>query len=105
MSLQDRMESVGESLGQTYREIDRQISTRRKAIEKRARKQLKGVRKRVPKQVRHLQRDGTQWIQKQLGGVLALFQLASKSDLARIERRLTEINRKLGKLDSDTRAE
>ncbi len=93
--LQDGMESIGE----TYRDLDNQIGKRRKAIEKRTRKELNGLRKKLPKRVQRLQRDGTRWIEKRVNSVLGLFQLASKSDLDRIDRRLGEINRRLGELN------
>ncbi len=88
-----------ESIGETYREIDREIGKRRKTLEKRTRKELNGLRKQLPKRVQRLQRGGTRWIEKRVNGVLSLFQLASKSDLDRIDRRLGEINRRLGELN------
>ena len=92
--LQDGMESIGE----TYREFDEQITRRRKTLEKRTRKELNGLRKQLPKRAQHLQRDGARWIEKSVNDVLGFFQLASKSDLSRIDRRLAEISRKLGEL-------
>ena len=92
--LQDRMESIGE----TYRDLDQQIGKRRRAIEKRTRKELNGLRKKLPKRVQHLQRDGARWAGKRVINVLGFFQLASKSDLDRIDRRLGEINRRLSEL-------
>lgn len=97
--LQDGLESLSESIGETYRGIDREIKKRRKAVEKRTRKQLNGVRKRLPKGAQHLQREGTRWIEKRVAGALAFLQLASKKDLARIERKLTQIDRTLDALD------
>ncbi|MCH8891180.1 MAG: hypothetical protein IH827_08910, partial [Myxococcales bacterium] len=82
--LQDGRESIGE----TYREVDRQISRRRKTFEKRTRKELNGLREKLPKRVQHFQRDGTRWLEKRVDNVLGFFQIASKSDLARIDRRL-----------------
>ena len=93
--LQDSVESIGE----TYREFDEQITKRRKTFEKRTRKQLNGLRKQLPKRVQHLQRDSTRWIEKSVNDILGFFQLASKSDLNRIDRRLGEINRRLGELN------
>ena len=92
--LQDGMESISE----TYREIDREISKRRKSLEKRTHEELNGLRKRLPKRVQHLQRDGARWARKRVINLLGLFQLASKSDLDRIDRRLGEVNRRLGEL-------
>ncbi len=92
--LQDGMESIGE----TYRDLDEQISKRRKTFEKRTRKELNGLRKKLPKRVQHLQRDGARWVEKKVVNVLGLLQLASKSDLNRIDRKLGEINRRLGEL-------
>ncbi len=93
--LQEGMESIGES----YRDLDQQIGKRRKAFEKRTRKELNGLRKRLPKRVQYLQRDSTRWIEKSVNDILGFFQLASKSDLNRIDRRLREINRRLGELN------
>ncbi len=92
--LQDSMDSIGE----TYRDLDQQIGKRRKAFEKRTRRELNGLRKKLPKRAQHLQRDGARWIEKSMNDVLGFFQLASKSDLSRIDRRLAEISRKLGEL-------
>ena len=93
--LQEGMESIGES----YRDLDQQIGKRRKAFEKRTRKELNGLRKKLPKRVQHLQRDGARRIEKSVNDILGFFQLASKSDLNRIDRRLGEINRRLGELN------
>lgn len=94
--IQDGLESIGE----TYREIDKKINGQRKALEKRTRQQLKGLRKKFPKRIRRFQREGTQWIQKRVNGAVGLLQLASKSDVDRIHRRLGEINRQLQEIEA-----
>ncbi len=92
---QDSIESIGE----IYRDLGEQISTRCETFEKRTRKELNGLRKKLPKRVQHLQRDGTRWIEKGMNNVLGFFQLPSKSDLDRLDRKLGNINRKLGELN------
>lgn len=83
-----------DSIGETYREIGK----RRKTFQKRTLKELDGLRKQLPKRAQRLQRDGTRWIEKSVNNALAFLQLASKRDLDRIDRRLAEVNRRLGEL-------
>ena len=92
--LQNSIESIGES----YRDLDKQISKRRKTLEKRTRKELTGLRKKLPKRVERLPQETTRWIEKRVKVVLGFLQLVSTSDLDRIDRRLEEINQRLRKL-------
>ncbi len=93
--LQNSIDSIGES----YRDLDKQIGKRRKTFEKRARKELSGLRKKLPKRVQRFPQETTRWIEKNVNNIVTYLQLASKSDLNRIDRRLGEINRRLGELN------
>ena len=92
------LEDSIDSLGETYRDLDTQISKRRKTLEKRTRKELAGLRKKLPKSVQRLPHDGTRWIEKNVNNIVTFLQLASKRDLDRIDRKLEEINQRLRKL-------
>ncbi len=87
-----------DSIGETYRDLDKQITRRRKTLEKRTRNQLTGLRKKLPKRVQRLPDETTRWIEKSVNNVLWFLHLASKSDLDRIDRKLEEINQRLHKL-------
>ena len=92
--LQNSIDSIGES----YRDLDKQIGKRRKTFEKRARREMNGLRKKLPKRVQRLPQETTRWVGKSANNVLWFLQLVSKSDLDRIDRKLGEINQRLGKL-------
>ena len=80
--------------------FEKQITSGRRDFEKRTRKQVKRLRtelRRYPvvKRVERLQADARRQIETGVDRFLGTFQIASKSDLDRIDRKLDRISRKL----------
>ncbi len=88
--------------------FEKQITSGRRDFEKRTRKQVKRLRtelRRYPlvKRAEQLQVDARQQIEEGVDRVLGVFQIASKSDLVRIDRKLDRISRKLKDIEQPRR--
>jgi len=90
------------------RTIERQIGRQRKTIEKQAKSFEKQAQKRVSeirktdlvKRVESLRKDVQEQLETGFESVLAMFQIASKADIQRVDRKLNRINRKLKELEA-----
>jgi len=114
-SIQKQLRSQGRDLEKRLERGRRELASRRQKLETRGRKQLKSLladarRSSAYKRARSLTRDA----EKRLGSirkdagkqlesgvetVLSSFQIATKSDVQRIDRRLRSLNRKLDELE------
>ena len=56
------------------------------------------------KQLESLRKNATQQIEQSVGGVLSVLQIASKTDVQRIDRKISQLNRKLRELDGKRRS-
>ncbi|MEE9606317.1 MAG: hypothetical protein V3U03_01155 [Myxococcota bacterium] len=86
------------------RSFERQLTSGRKNIEKRTRKEVTRLRteiRRNPlfKRARSAAGDAAKQIESGVGGVLGLLQIASRSDLQRVDRKVAQINKKLKDLE------
>jgi len=94
------------------RTLERRIETRRKSFEKQARslekqaqKQIDEIRKNgLVKRVETLGKDVQSQLESGVESVLSVLQIASKSDLERVDRKLNRISKKLKELDASPRA-
>ena len=89
--------------------FEKQITSGRRDFEKRTRKQVKRLRtelRRYPvvKRVERLQADARRQIETGVDRFLGTFQIASKSDLDRIDRKLDRISRKLKDFEQPRRS-
>jgi hypothetical protein len=85
--------------------LEKQVRTSRRSFEKHTRRQLADLRKNsIVKRAKALQKDTSRQIESRVGDVLGLFQIASKNDLTRIDRKLNQINRKLRQLEGGRRS-
>jgi hypothetical protein len=83
------------------RRLEKQLNASRRDFEKRRKRIRRDLQKNPTlKQVEDLRKRATDQIEQGVDGVLALFQIASKSDVERIDRKLTQLNRRLRELDS-----
>ena len=90
--------------GSGRRNLEKQVQSGRRSLERRTRKQWNELkRSELVKRAQSLQRDANERLESTLSGVLGLFQIASKSDLDRIDRRLGQISRKLRDLEGTRR--
>jgi tRNA G18 (ribose-2'-O)-methylase SpoU len=88
------------------RDVEKRLAKGRKQIETRSRKQLRSiaseVRKNpVVKRAEALRKDAEKQLETGVESVLGFFQIASKSDVSDIDRKLNSLNKKLSGLEKD----
>ncbi len=101
----DRAREVVRSLDKEFRKLQKRVDTQRRVLEREASKRLirfvKDVRENpVIKRAEALQKDASRQVERGVENVLGAFQIASKSDLQRIDRKLNQINRKLKEIET-----
>ena len=86
------------------RRLERQWTSSRKDLEKRTRRLRRDLEKNATvKQALELPRWAVHQLEQGVDGVLGVLQIASKSDLERIDRKLTQLGRKLREIDQSKR--
>jgi archaellum component FlaC len=111
----DRISDAFHALDHEFQRVQKQLDTRRKSIEK----QIASTRKKVEKRTRSelnrfqseiqkypmvkraesLRNEASKQIESTLGSLLKMMQIPSKSDLARIERRLSALSRRVKEIE------
>jgi hypothetical protein len=106
--LNEAVESVSErvqkELRTRRRSLERQLKTGRRDLERQARKQVKrlqGELRRNPalKRATSAASEVQRRVEAGVDALLGAFQIASKSDLARIDRKLDQLSRKLKEIE------
>ncbi len=111
----DRFNQAYESLDREFQRFQKQFQSRRKSFEKQVTSSRKSIEKRTRKQVnqlrndlrknslvkraRSLQTDAVKQIEHGVDNLLGALQIASKSDLQRVDRKLGQISKKLKDLE------
>ena len=100
----DRVETAFESLEKEYRRLSKRADKRRKEIEKQAEKRWKKLQKEVRKnpvvkRAETLREDAYKAAQDQVEQVLGGLRIASQSELRRLDRKITALNRKVKELE------
>ncbi len=94
--IQARRKQIEKQINTGRKSFEKQLTSSRKSFEKQTRKQVKDLR-RSPV-VQEVERIGGE-VNRQLEGVferlLGVLQIASKTDLDRIDRKLTKLNKRL----------
>lgn len=103
-SLQKQLRSQGRTLEKRIEKGRREIASRGRRIETRGRKQVKSLLSDVRKtdaykRARSLRKDAEKRLESGVESVLATLQIASKSDLQRIDRKLRKLNKKLDEIE------
>ena len=94
--LQVRRKTFEKQINTGRKSLERQINASRKDIEKRTRQQVSELRKNpVVKRAISVRKDATKQIESRVGTVLGFFNIATRSDVERLERKLGQISRKL----------
>ncbi len=102
--LRARRKHWEKQLGSGRKSLEKQVQSGRRSLERRTRKQwTEFKRNELVKRAQSLQRDARDQIEATLSGVLGLFQIASKTDLDRLDRKVGQINRKLRELEGTRR--
>jgi len=99
-TLEDEFERVQRQLRTRRRTLEKQLRSGRKDLEKRTRKLRTEVLGSSPvKRLDTLRKDAQRQIEDGVGNLLGVLQIASKSDVERIDRKLTQLNRKLREIE------
>jgi peptidoglycan hydrolase CwlO-like protein len=103
-SFESEFERVQKDLRARRKLLEKRFDAGRKDIEKRARKVRKELRKNPTfKRLDDLRRDTARQLEQRAENLLSALQIASKSDVQRIDRKLTQLNRKLKELERTRR--
>ena len=95
-----RMQSAWNSVESEFENLQKAVDKRRKRFEKEAQKQVKRLRKTdLAKRFESLRDDASRQIESNLESALGLFSVASSTELKRLERRVTQLTRKLNTLE------
>lgn len=100
----DRIQSAMESAQSEIEKFQKDIDKRRKRLEKRASKEMKRIQKDIRtnptvKRANKLQKEVTSQIETSLDSLLGGLQIASRRDVAKLDKKLNKISRKLTALD------
>lgn len=100
----DRIQSAVQSAQSEIDKFQKDVEKRRKKFEKRAQKEMKRIQKDFQnsppvKRATALQKDVSAQIEAGLDTMLGNLQIASRRDVAKIDKKLNKINRKLNDLD------
>lgn len=94
--LRSRRKTFEKQISSGRKNLERQLNASRKGIEKRTRRQVNELRKNpVVKRAISARDDATKRFENRVGTVLGLFNIATRSDVERLERKIGQITRKL----------
>ena len=115
-NLEDELERVQKQIRTRRRKLEKQLDANRTAIEKRlssGRKEVEKRTRRLREEVRKnrafqrldgIRKDATRRYEEGVESFLALLQIASKGDLERIDRKISQIARKLKEMETQKKA-
>jgi Skp family chaperone for outer membrane proteins len=99
-SLEDEFERVQRRLRARRRDLERQLRSGRKDLEKRTRKLRSEVLgSPALKRLETLRKDAQRQLEEGVDNLLGLLQIASKSDVERIDRKISQLARKLREIE------
>jgi len=112
----DRINEAFRSIDGEFQRVQKDLSARRETIEKRFKKSRKTIEKQSRKEVSRLRvefrknpavkraeslrKDINKQFESGMDNLLGLFQIASKSDMSRIDRKLNALGRRIKEIES-----
>ena len=94
--LRNRRKTIEKQVDTGRKNVERQLNSSRRDIEKRTRKQVSDLRKSpVVKRAISVRDDASKQFESRIGAVLSFFNIATRTDIERVERKLGQITRKL----------
>jgi len=101
------VQRVQKELKTRRKKVERQFKSSRNRLEKQTRKQVKQIEKELQKntlvkRAEELRDQASRQVESVVDSVLNALQIASKTDLQKIDRKLTKVNKKLREIE-DTR--
>lgn len=102
------LQRVQRQLSQRRKQIEKQIASGRRQWERRTRRQVKRVQTELRnnslvKRVQELQKNASRQLGSGIDGILGALRIASRGDVDRLDRRLGQISRKLKDLERTRR--
>ncbi len=96
----DEFQRVQKELSTRRKSLEKEFATRRRTVEKRTRKELKRIQSELKKnpfvkRADTVRKDVTKQVETRVDSILGLMQVASRSDVQRINKKLTTLNRRL----------
>jgi hypothetical protein len=96
----DEFQRVQKELSARRKSLEKEFASKRKTVEKRTRKELKRIQtelKKNPfvKRADAVRKDVTKQVETRVDSLLGLMQVASRSDVQRINKKLTTLNKRL----------
>ena len=96
----DEFQRVQKELSTRRKSLEKEFATRRKTVESRTRKELKRIQSElkknpIVKRANAVRKDVTKQVETRVDSLLGLMQVASRSDVQRIDKKLTTLNRRL----------
>jgi len=96
----DEFQRVQKELSARRKSLEKEFATRRKTVESRTRKELKRIQSElrknpIVKRANAVRKDVTKQVETRVDSLLGLMQVASRSDVQRIDKKLTTLNRRL----------
>ena len=103
-SLGDEVDRLQKRVQMRRKEFEKQLTDRRKRIEKRTRKQVDRIESElrkdpIMKRLQGLRKDAVRQIESGVDSVMDALPIATKSDLKRVERKISQISRKVKDLE------
>ena len=100
----DQVRTAVRRADREFKKLQRQVDGRRKRFEKQAQKEIRRFerelrRQPVVKRVETIWKDASKQWEKGVDSVLDALPIATKRDMARIDRKITTINRKVRELE------
>ena len=105
-SIDGEFQRVQQDLSNRRQSIEKQFTKNRKSIEKQSRKEVKRLRaefRKSPlvKRAESLRKDVNKQLDSGMNDILSWFQIASKSDMGRINRKLNALGRRIKEIEND----
>ena len=102
-----RIQKLQKQIDVRRKSVEKELSTRRRRLEQRAQKAVDRVVARAQKlplvkRAATLREEASRQIEAGVETVLGVFQIASRGELERIDRKLSQISRKLRELEKGT---
>jgi len=96
----DEFQRIQKELSVRRKSLEKEFETKKKTVEMRTRKELKRIQKElkknpIAKRADEVRKDVTKQVETRLDSILGLMQVASRSDVQRINKKLTTLTRRL----------
>ena len=105
----DRVQEAFQSVGDEFERLQDQLDERRKDFEAQTQKRVKKIRKDLRKRplvkrAESFRRDATKQIEQGVEGFLNMLQIASSSDMKKLDRKLNSINKRLKEIEGRSKS-